>query len=305
MQNFLRITAPLLAAALAIGSVAPAIAFAQEVPTYAEPPQPPPQQQQQPTYASQDETIHGRIAAVNDPFNISVQDDRGFIDAVSLHQGTIINPTGLSLAAGMSVTIQGTNAGQVFEANEIDTPYAYSGPYPEPVYLGPGYWYPGFAYGYGPSFGIFLGFGFGGGFFERRPFFGHPFFGAVGGRALFGRGVGFDGRGFAIGHGAFNRVGFSRSFAGSDRRFTSARTFGGAGFSRGGVGGFARGGAGGFSRGGAGGFSRGGAGGFSRGGAGGFSRGGGGFSRGGGGSRGAGGAARGGGGGSHGGGGHR
>jgi hypothetical protein len=294
MQTFFRITAPLLAAVLTVGSITPSIALAQNVPTYAEPPQPPPEQQQ-PSYASQDETIHGRIAAVNDPFNISVQDDRGFIDAVSLHQGTIINPTGLSLAAGMSVTIQGTNAGQVFNANEIDTPYAYSGPYPEPVYLGPGYWYPGFAYGYGPSFGIFLGFGFGGGFFERRPFFGHPFFGAVGGRALFGRGVGFDGRGFAIGHGAFNRVGFSRSFAASDRRFTtSARSFSGAGER------------GGFSRGaGAGSFSRGG-GSFSRGaGAGSFSRGGGSFSRGGGAGRGSAGAARGGGGASHGGGGHR
>lgn len=50
----------------------------------------------------------------------------------------------------MSVTIIGYNAGSVFQANEIDTPYSYPGPPVVPVYYGPGWWYPGFAYGWGP-----------------------------------------------------------------------------------------------------------------------------------------------------------
>ncbi len=155
--------APRLAAAVVAvaGLVLPTIASAQDVPSYAQP--------------NRDETIQGRIASVNGTFNISVRDDRGFIDNVELHQGTIINPTGLTLAPGMNVTIAGVNNGGEFDANEIDTPYHYDGPLPEPVYLGPGWWYPGFAYGYGPSFGLSLFFGNGGWGFEHRPFFGHPF----------------------------------------------------------------------------------------------------------------------------------
>ncbi len=73
-----------------------------------------------------------------------LRDDRGHVDNVRLHQGTVINPTGLTLASGMSVTIYGHNRGSVFAANEIDTPYheRYA-VYPVPVY----------PY-YGPSFGL-------------------------------------------------------------------------------------------------------------------------------------------------------
>ena len=163
---------PLAAAALAIaGLVHPTNASAQDVPSYAQP--------------GRDESIQGRIASVNGTFNISVRDNRGFVDNVELHQGTIINPTGLTLAAGMSVTIIGVGNGGEFDANEIDTPYQYDGPVPEPVYLGPGWWYPGFAYGYGPSFGLSLVFGGGGFFYEHRPFYGRPF--------------AFNGRGFVPG----------------------------------------------------------------------------------------------------------
>jgi hypothetical protein len=154
--------APLAATALAlVGLVLPTIASAQGIPSYAQP--------------VRDETIQGRIVSVNGTFNISVRDDRGFVDNVELHQGTIINPTGLTLEAGMSVTIVGVSNGGEFDANEIDTPYQYSGPVPEPVYLGPGWWYPGYGYGYGPSFGLALVFGGGGFFYEHRPFYGHPF----------------------------------------------------------------------------------------------------------------------------------
>jgi hypothetical protein len=145
-----------------------------------------------PSYAqpSSEQTIKGRISAVNNPFNISVRDDNGYIDNVLLHRGTIINPTGLTLAVGMRVTILGYNAGDHFDANEIDTPYTYGGPFPAPVYYGPGWWYPGYVYGYGPAFGLFI---VGGGVVSRpfphqypiahppyprpyvnRPYVGHP-----------------------------------------------------------------------------------------------------------------------------------
>lgn len=141
-----------------------------------------------PSYATAEQTIHGRIASIDGQFSITVRDDNGYLDNVGLHHGTIINPTGLTLTPGMSVTILGYNGGSVFVANEIDTPYTYAGPYPAPVYYGPGYWYPGFAYGYGPSFSLFIVGGhpvhhpfspraWGGPAPEPRPYVGHPYVG--------------------------------------------------------------------------------------------------------------------------------
>jgi hypothetical protein len=152
MLTITRATRILVAAAAMGGLLAPAVAGAQDVPSYAvDAPQ-----------APQDGTITGTIAAVDGPFDIQVADSNGYGDNVQLHQGTIINPTGLTLEAGMNVTIQGYADGSVFEANEIDTPYEdYAGPLPTPVYYGAGYWYPGFAYGYGPSFSLSFAFGSG------------------------------------------------------------------------------------------------------------------------------------------------
>ena len=133
--HFNKVTAALAAAVLGAG-VLPAIASAQALPAG---------------------EIQGTIASINDTFNISVSDNNGGIDNVELHQGTIINPTGLTLEPGMGVTIVGYADGSQFDANEIDTPYSYNGAAPSPVYYGPGFWYPGFAYGYGPSYS--LGFG--------------------------------------------------------------------------------------------------------------------------------------------------
>lgn len=93
-----------------------------------------------PGYASDEETIHGRILSFHGAYDVEVRDDRGFIDHVSLHQGTIINPDGLRLTPGMSVTVLGYNRGSTFQANEIDTPY--TAEYPVPVY----------GYGYGPYY---------------------------------------------------------------------------------------------------------------------------------------------------------
>ena len=68
----------------------------------------------------------------------------------------------------MSVTIVGHNTGSEFAAIEIDTPYHYAGPIPAPAYYGPGWWYPGFAYGYGPAFSLAFVFGSG---YVHRPFY--------------------------------------------------------------------------------------------------------------------------------------
>jgi hypothetical protein len=90
-----------------------------------------------PGYA-QGTTIHGTILSINGKYNISVADVNGYVDNVSLHDGTIINPTGLTLVPGQPVTIFGTAAGSTFEANQINTPYpSYGYHYVNPVYVGP------------------------------------------------------------------------------------------------------------------------------------------------------------------------
>ena len=95
-----------------------------------------------PSYASNEEMIRGRVLSFNGAYDLQLRDDRGFVDNVRLHPGTVINPTGLSLEAGMSVTIYGYNRGTIFAANEIDTPYheayavypVYPYPYPYPYF---------------------------------------------------------------------------------------------------------------------------------------------------------------------------
>jgi hypothetical protein len=106
-----------------------------------------------PSYASSGETINGTVASIDGKYNITVRDNRGYLDNVSLHDGTIINPTGLRLSPGQSVTIAGVTSGHTFVANEIDTPYSIYGapfayyPYPYPEYG------VGFRFG-GPRFGF-------------------------------------------------------------------------------------------------------------------------------------------------------
>lgn len=114
-----------------------------------------------PSYATGEERISGRIASIDDKYHLHVRDDRGYIDSVTLRDGTIINPTGLRLVAGQSVTILGHNGGTSFMANEIDTPYARTGfapvygypAYPYRVYAYPAYGYP-YAYRAYPAFSL-------------------------------------------------------------------------------------------------------------------------------------------------------
>lgn len=118
-------------------------------------------QGQMPSYALRHvETIKGTISNFDGQWTMYVRDDRGYIDRVSLHQGTIINPTGIRLSPGFRVTIAGHTAGSTFVADEIDTPYqTYGYAYP--------YYYP---YGYYPyPYAVRLGFGWGwGGWGWRR-----------------------------------------------------------------------------------------------------------------------------------------
>jgi len=136
MENLKKaLTGALLLPVLALAATTlPAAAQTQPVPSYAQP---------------GDTTIRGTIRSVDGKYTITVRDANGYVDNVTLHDGTIINPTGLTLAPGESVTIDGQPNGGTFVANEIDTPYqAY------------GYPYPGYGYGYYPTVGFGFGYGF-------------------------------------------------------------------------------------------------------------------------------------------------
>jgi hypothetical protein len=121
----------LIAASLVLAfGMAPAMALAQSLPSYAQPvtsaPAPPPVDQ---------ETIHGSIASLDNNNGLQLNDDRGFTDSVQIQPNTIINPGGTQLAPGMVVTIGGAAQGNVFAANHIDI--ALSGPSGPPPPQGP------------------------------------------------------------------------------------------------------------------------------------------------------------------------
>ena len=122
-----------------------------------------------PSYSSPDgdQQIRGRIVSING-YNVSVRDEQGYTDNVELHDGTIINPTGLTLEPGMVVDVLGYNAGSYYAANEIDTPYNFYGG--EPYYLGHPWTY------YGPSIGLGFFFGAGATWYHPDVFHGHYHF---------------------------------------------------------------------------------------------------------------------------------
>jgi hypothetical protein len=213
-----------VSAALVVAACIPAVTDAQTagqpIPSYARP--------------SDDAVISGRISAITGKYDIEVRDDRGYIDHVALHDGTIINPTGLQLAVGMSVRILGYNRGEVFAANEIDTPYAsYPGyvvapaypayPYPYPAYFGFGY-APFFGYGpyWGPRAGVTIGWGgYYGGWYGARGGYGHGYYGGYGhgyygggyGHGYYGGGYGRGYYGGGYGHG-YSGGGYAHGYSG-------------------------------------------------------------------------------------------
>jgi hypothetical protein len=197
-----------------------------------------------PSYASgAGETIHGTISSVPGKYDVYVRDDRGFTDHVALHDGTVINPTGITLGSGQTVTITGHNAGSVFRADEIDTPYggdpatygdapsaypAYGYAYAPYPYA---YGYPGYGYGYGYPYGVSLGFYFGGGYgrygygpYRGGGFYGHGYYGhGYSGHGYSGPGsnrggYGRGSYGAPVSHGSSGRTGsISHSSGGSTR----------------------------------------------------------------------------------------
>ncbi|MGH7707936.1 MAG: hypothetical protein ACREM8_15405 [Vulcanimicrobiaceae bacterium] len=120
------------------------------------------------TIVPSETTLKGTITAFNGKYDLHVRDHHGKIEDVQLHRGTIINPTGLTLRPGMTVTILGNENNGSLAANEVDTPYHYSPYSPAFAYLGqrfagpwigaygsyPLYGYGG--YGYGPGYGYGL-----------------------------------------------------------------------------------------------------------------------------------------------------
>jgi hypothetical protein len=109
-------------------------------------------QEPMPSYATTKvETIRGTVSSFNGTYTMYVRDVRGYIDNVTLHKGTIINPTGILLQPGFAVTISGRTSGSTFLADQIDTPYRV-------VY---GYGYPYYPYYPYPAFNVGIGFGWG------------------------------------------------------------------------------------------------------------------------------------------------
>jgi hypothetical protein len=68
------------------------------------------------------QTVNGVIDSIDGKFDLTVRDDRGSLDRVTLHRGTIINPTGLQLEPGTVVTIIGHENAGTYDADTIDTP---------------------------------------------------------------------------------------------------------------------------------------------------------------------------------------
>jgi hypothetical protein len=186
-------TKTLAAVGAALCLALPALASAQqygEQPTYAQPPP------QSPSYANQ-QKISGTISSFDGQWILYMHDDKGYTDHITLHQGTIINPTGIKLLEGMKVTIYGYADGPTFQATAINVGYSPYSPYygangePAPgpdtsnygygynygyPGYGYGYGYPGYGYGYGyPYYGLGIGINWGWGWGYGWPgYWGYP-----------------------------------------------------------------------------------------------------------------------------------
>ncbi|HEX3369226.1 MAG TPA: hypothetical protein VHS56_06590 [Candidatus Cybelea sp.] len=150
----------LLGAALAapLSLTFPAAASAQEsAPSYGTP-------------VANQQSIRGTLTGFDGSYVVYLHDDRGYSDHVTMHQGTVINPTGQKLTEGMRVTVYGYANGSTFDAYRIDVAgssygdngggggyYANGG---GDYGYGNGYGYGG-GYGYPYGVGISLGFGWG------------------------------------------------------------------------------------------------------------------------------------------------
>jgi len=267
MLTVVRIARAAAVAAALTGLILPVAAAAQLVPSnaYAIPDE---MQNQADQSENQAGTITGEIASVDGPFNIRVADDDGFLDEVQLHPGTVIIPAGLQFAVGMHITVEGyVDDDGLFQATQVDAEYPYAGEPPPPAYYGPGWWYPGFDYGYGPAFRLALD-GSGSNDLVQRPFShtspwdgtnwggitwaGHPYNGVYAHRPVpIGRVGGVVGNGYRGQTAAGNAHGYG--YAAGSRGGGQASGHSSGGGSRGGGGGSRGSGGGGGSRSGGGG----------------------------------------------------
>jgi hypothetical protein len=70
------------------------------------------------------QTLSGVIDSIDGQYSVTVRDNRGSLDRVTLQKGTIINPTGLELEPGTMVTIIGHTDGGTYDADTINAPLA-------------------------------------------------------------------------------------------------------------------------------------------------------------------------------------
>jgi hypothetical protein len=68
------------------------------------------------------QTLNAVISSFEGKYGLIVREIGGSLDRVTLHKGTIINPTGFSLKTGVLVTIVGHADGATFDADRIDAP---------------------------------------------------------------------------------------------------------------------------------------------------------------------------------------
>ncbi|HEX3458015.1 MAG TPA: hypothetical protein VHR97_08695, partial [Candidatus Baltobacteraceae bacterium] len=123
----------------------------------------------EPTYAQKD-YIRGTLNGFDGQWIVYMHDSHGYNDHISLHQGTVINPTGTRLVEGMQVVVYGYSDHGTYQANRVDvlnwqafTPY------------------PGYNVGYGSGYG----YGYGG-----YPYYGGFYPGYYGGWYPYGLGFG-------------------------------------------------------------------------------------------------------------------
>jgi hypothetical protein len=121
---------------------------------------------QTPGYAYH-EKIQGTLIGFDGQYIVYMRDGRGYDDHITLHQGTIINPTGIRLVEGMQVTMYGQANGPTFDAYRVDVSppryYGYPPAYGYPYYGGGGYpgYYGGVPWGWGLGWGVALGLNWG------------------------------------------------------------------------------------------------------------------------------------------------
>jgi hypothetical protein len=69
-------------------------------------------------------TLCAVVTSIDSKYGLTVRDERGALKSVTLHQGTIIDPTGFELKPGTPVYVVGSIAGGTFDADRIEAPLA-------------------------------------------------------------------------------------------------------------------------------------------------------------------------------------